>query len=272
MQAYSATLGATMRSGLLFPILAFAVLSPVLAKAADGPAFANSLPSQVVGVVGSGDQIGLLLRSGSAVRTLKLGDVVQDGWVLTHLNPSSAILSLNGQQVEIGLNPQGEITNTSADLQATQITVVGSAEAEILRRLLDTGKWDGKAMPGLDLQETQRSLIYSDRLNQATAGWVAQYGPAFSPTLEMIRAAVGGPEAWADASSLAQRHQAAYALFSTPFYQAADQSQAQAARAAGLPDGQLLLVDHTGPLDSQGGRMIYPTAQVDKKSTSVPSP
>ncbi|MDB5440595.1 MAG: hypothetical protein JWM33_3022 [Caulobacteraceae bacterium] len=102
--------------------------APAEAAQPTGP---DDLPSQVVGVVGSGDQLALRLRQGSGERLLKVGDAYADDWILTALSPTMASLSKGWLSRTIGLNPTGAVAALAgAGAPASQVAVVGEGAIE----------------------------------------------------------------------------------------------------------------------------------------------
>ncbi|MDB5440525.1 MAG: hypothetical protein JWM33_2952 [Caulobacteraceae bacterium] len=153
-------------TGSLFAILAAAALSAA-AYPSDAPA-PDRLPSQVVGVTGSGDDLSLQLRDGQATRSLKVGDVYQDGWTLQTLNPTEATLVKDGQARRVGLNPTGALAS-AAVAAPTVVQLVGMAippeaqevlaltDAEVMERLTPSARtlFQTTVYPGLNAAETQ---------------------------------------------------------------------------------------------------------------------
>lgn len=249
-----------MRSLLLPSVMALLASAPAGSAYSEvRPTIAGALSAQIVGVVGSGDKIALQLKVGETRRTLRPGDIYEDGWVLSHLTPTSAVLTRNGVAFELGLNPGGRISGAPLDLPPSQVTVNSGVDAALLQRLIDSGKWDGKPKPGLTLEETQRSVVYGERLGQAVTAGLAQGNVNMNTAY--IMAALGGPEAMADSMALTAKSQAGVVTFTKPFYQAAGQTALEAARAAGLGEGQMLNIARSDPPDAQGGRMVYPVTQ-----------
>ncbi|MDB5440759.1 MAG: hypothetical protein JWM33_3186, partial [Caulobacteraceae bacterium] len=92
----------------------------VVAYAAQ-PSGPDILPKEVVGVVGSGDQLNLQVMQDQGVRTLKPGDLYRDGWTVTAVTASTATLTKGGQSRMVGLNPDGALQQraTAAPSQVT---------------------------------------------------------------------------------------------------------------------------------------------------------
>lgn len=119
------------------------------------------LPSRLVGVVGSGDQIGLLLRDGDQTQVLRPGDRSADGWTLQTLSASEASFIRDGQVRQIGLNPSGLVAMRS-ETRPTVVDVVGTDE-DIIAKALAEKRWNGNAALGLSLAETRRRVALEGR-------------------------------------------------------------------------------------------------------------
>lgn len=167
---------------MLFAGLAAILLAAKAAAASDpGPA---SLPGEVIGVVGSGDQLSLRIKGGEAPRTLEIGEVYQDGWTLSALTATKATLTKDGQSQTVGLNPTGVIERAKPDDPPTTVKTIGGDKPlptidELKARqpafdqlvLEQLGPWDGKTpRMGLTLAETQRYVAYQARGAQAPPG------------------------------------------------------------------------------------------------------
>lgn len=85
----------------------------------------DMLPKEVIGVVGSGDQLALKIVKDQQVLTLRPGQEYRDGWILDTLDPATATLSRNGQKRTVGLNPDGALGSVSA--APSEVAVVGDS-------------------------------------------------------------------------------------------------------------------------------------------------
>lgn len=152
--------------------------APALAAA---PSAIDRLPSLVVGVTGSGDDLRLQIIDGEARRSLKVGDLYADGWTLQAIDPTQATLTRDAERRTVGLNPTGALAQArSNDPPSTVTTALAAARVAdlnaqiariranvpILTQLLadQLGPWDGKTPHmGLSLAETQRYAAYRAR-------------------------------------------------------------------------------------------------------------
>ncbi|MDB5440155.1 MAG: hypothetical protein JWM33_2582, partial [Caulobacteraceae bacterium] len=272
-------------------ILAAAVLAAVPSLAFAGAA-PESLASQAAGVLGSGDQIALQLKSadGASPRVLKIGEMFEDGWKLDALTPTSATLARDGERREVGLNPTGALAETRPGATPSQVIVTPSA-ADLA---LIEGRWDGKAQAGLTVEETQRYLIYGRKIaavSLSLGGPAALIAGRFTEgdIRAGLRAAMGDAAfeaALADNDRLDQKHMGAMrqaavdqgdinqvrsfdglpAIGPDSFYIPQANSATgitDAIRAAGLVN----LVGYSlGPLDASGGRTVTKTLPRDPPS------
>ncbi|MDB5438902.1 MAG: hypothetical protein JWM33_1329 [Caulobacteraceae bacterium] len=183
--------------------IAAAAVSPQ-ADAAEPPG-PEQLSSQVVGVVGSGLLLSLELRTaaGQPVRVLSLGDIYAEGWALTALTPSAATLTRSGESRSIGLNPAGALDQTG-EAPPSQVNILVSP-ADLAR--LKAEGWDGAPAPGLTAEETQRSLLFSLKVDDAimaSRAGVAAGSPVPVLSDSDIRAMVG-EAAWLDRQALIRK-------------------------------------------------------------------
>ncbi|MDB5440415.1 MAG: hypothetical protein JWM33_2842 [Caulobacteraceae bacterium] len=136
--------------------------------AAAAPSGPDALPSEVAGVVGSGDQLALQLRqtADTPPRLVHLGDDAIDGWTLSGLTATAATLSKDGQTRTIGLNPSGALASKAPTVAPTLVTMAGE-DARLLAQAIARGVWDGeKLQPGLTLEETQRFYVLNERFSE----------------------------------------------------------------------------------------------------------
>lgn len=192
-------------------VLALTGAAPVFAAAAP-----EALASQAAGVVGSGDKLSLQLHpaGGAPARILKIGDVFEDGWVLTALDPTTATLTKGGLSRRIGLNPAGALAQPQAAAHPSQVTLAGAPPVDLTPGSADLAliqDWDGQPRLGLTLEETERGLIYERKLAAAAKAAVGGMGAAD------LQAALG-EAAFADFRALARK---------------ADLADSQAAQARG---------------------------------------
>lgn len=185
---------------------------------AQTPSILDQLPQELVGVIGSGDQLSLEVRSSSdpAPRIINIGGEYKAGWKLTALTQSQATLIKNGEVRQVGLNLNGAVLSEPMPVAASEVEVLQSAgDLAVLQRMKDDGIWDGAPKPGLNLQETQRLLIYSHRLvlmaeAQPRQGSVATVEP------NVVVDALDGPQAMADWLALSAKTRAATQSVSLP--------------------------------------------------------
>lgn len=149
--------------------------SALAAQAAAGDSLA-ALPSQVVGVSGSGDQLSLRLKVGAEVRVLKIGDVYADGWTLTGLTPSEATLAKGALSRRVGLSPTSAVGQAAPADDPSQVRTVRGA--------LRTGR-GGAPSPVVASEEGQTV----DELDQRIAALESSTDPDASETIGYLRIA-----------------------------------------------------------------------------------
>ncbi|MDB5440882.1 MAG: hypothetical protein JWM33_3309 [Caulobacteraceae bacterium] len=130
------------------------------------PADLSSLPGQVIGVVGSGDQLSLQIRASDrqGPRTVRPGDEYQNGWTLRAVTPTLAILSRAGETHQVGLNPAGTLAAPAAAAPSSVTVQLSAQDKADLEAMIAAGNWDGKAMPGLTLAESQSHVLMVSRI------------------------------------------------------------------------------------------------------------
>ncbi|MDB5439277.1 MAG: hypothetical protein JWM33_1704 [Caulobacteraceae bacterium] len=96
----------------------------LLAYAAE-PDAPDRLPQEVVGVMGSGDQLSLKVAQGQVIKTVKLNEEYRDGWTLKGLTATSATLAKDGVTREVGLNPAGVLAPPPAADDPSMVLVAG---------------------------------------------------------------------------------------------------------------------------------------------------
>ncbi|MDB5438657.1 MAG: hypothetical protein JWM33_1084 [Caulobacteraceae bacterium] len=114
-----------------------------LAAYAAEPGAPERLATQAAGVVGSGDQLSLKLKTPQGERTLKVGEAYADGWTLRALTPTKATLDKDGTTREIGLNPTGALASTAPPDAPVSVSVVARERNDGLPRCnpLDVLTW-----------------------------------------------------------------------------------------------------------------------------------
>lgn len=140
----------------------------LLLAAAAAPSGPDALPSQVAGVVGSGEELVLQLRQtgDTPPRLVHLGEDAIDGWTLSGLTATAATLGKDGQTRTIGLNPSGALASKAPSVPLTLVTMAGE-DARLLAQAIARGVWDGqKLQPGLTLEETQRYWVLNERFSE----------------------------------------------------------------------------------------------------------
>lgn len=149
----------------------FLAAGAALAHAAE-PSGLDRLPSEVVGVTGSGDALRLQVKSDGQVRTLVPGDEYRDGWKLRSVSASKATLFKSGETREVGLNPTGALASNAATAPPSDVSLVGGLSSEVIEAAWDKRMNDPKfanvAWPrtGFDLNEEKRMTAYDDLLYQ----------------------------------------------------------------------------------------------------------
>ncbi|MDB5439278.1 MAG: hypothetical protein JWM33_1705 [Caulobacteraceae bacterium] len=133
-------------------LLGMVLVGGGLAAYAAQPSAPDHLPQEVVGVVGSGDQLGLKVTTG---RILKVGDVYADGWKIQSVTPETATLVKDAQHREIGLNPTGALPATPASGAPSVVQVVSAQVRQALdiQASWSSCKADFKAGAGRELQD-----------------------------------------------------------------------------------------------------------------------
>ncbi|MDB5440883.1 MAG: hypothetical protein JWM33_3310 [Caulobacteraceae bacterium] len=137
----------------------------------------ESLPREVAGVVGSGNQLRLQLRIDGQPRTLSVGDEYRDGWVLKGLTDTLATLNKGAQVRMVGLNPTGSTATDAASASKSLVTVLGLLTTEqqaTLQAEIDSGRWDGRPAWGMTQDESNRLLVYDDQNSDALTAWYAK--------------------------------------------------------------------------------------------------
>ncbi|MDB5441575.1 MAG: hypothetical protein JWM33_4002 [Caulobacteraceae bacterium] len=219
-----------------------------------------TLPSTIIGVIGSGDQLALKLGDGEGQRVLKPGDSYAGDWILKSLTDSVATFSRDGQVQAIGLNPSGALAAAVPASPPSSVTVLTPEDAALLDRLRAEKHWNGKADTGLSISETQRLLVLEYRARDATPSRGGPYD------LRQLVASMG--EAGHEYEALVtKRNQAVYQLSLDAFQQygpvswhvGPGEDALAAERAAGLP------VDDHGMLP--GGRLM--TTNIVKDSAGA---
>lgn len=172
-----------LRSGLVGVVLTLLFATSAYAAAPAEPerlttvTGLESLPGEVAGVVGSGDQLRLQLRVDGQSRTLEIGSEYRDGWVLKALTGAMATMTKGSQTRFVGLNPTGAVDAKAAPAERSQVTVLGVLTAEqqaILQDEIDSGRWDGRPAWGLTQDETNRLLVYDERQGRVYTDWYAK--------------------------------------------------------------------------------------------------
>ncbi|MDB5437976.1 MAG: hypothetical protein JWM33_403 [Caulobacteraceae bacterium] len=242
-----------------------------LAAYAAEPSAPQRLATQAAGVLGSGDQLALRLVENGQERTLKPGDDYADGWKLDALTATSATLTKDGQRQEVGLNPTGALAQTASAAPPSQVDIVlGPADLALIDAALARGDWDNQPFAGRTLEQTRRSVVYTEKLRAASLAKQAATGNGGIDSSQMR--AILGEAAFADMLSLAalapSPRQAAIdsgdvnqvrvldglpAIGPDQIYIPAGTTREDAAKAAGL----VSLVGYTyGDLDAVGGRTV----------------
>lgn len=169
------------------------------AFAATGSAL-DRLPSEVRGVVGSGDQLSLELRSDGVDRVIHLGESYKDGWTLQALTPSQATLARDGQTRQVGLSPSGALAELTSPAAPSSVDLAGIPADDDVTRILES---HGVRVPsglrtGLTDAELRRSIAYSILVGDM----IVRTGGRF--TAQDIREALG-PAAFDDQAALERK-------------------------------------------------------------------
>ncbi|MDB5439177.1 MAG: hypothetical protein JWM33_1604 [Caulobacteraceae bacterium] len=152
----------------------------LLAAAAAAPSGLDGLPSQVAGVLGSGDQLSLQLRAtpDAPARIIHLGGDAIDGWVLTGLTNTVATLSKDGLIRVIGLNPTGALALARPVVPPTVVRVtldgltpeiagiLALRDEEVTARMTPAWRkaWNATSPArGLTAEEGRRLSLYQSR-------------------------------------------------------------------------------------------------------------
>ncbi|MDB5439942.1 MAG: hypothetical protein JWM33_2369 [Caulobacteraceae bacterium] len=235
------------------------------------PSTLAQLPSEVRGVVGSGDQLSLQLKTGAGLdHTLKVGEVYGDGWTLTGLTPVEATLAKDGATRQVGLNPTGALAGNAPVAPPSTVSMIGVPDADAVDRILKaagTPVRAGYASPGLTEAETLRSRAYSALMLQVIDRERATGGPG-GMTMENLKAVIG-QAAYDDMTALTQRSLGASQAVAvadlaarpvsgpTSYYVPAGANEAQIVAAQGVDRRG---VWEPGQLDAAGGRTFTLTA------------
>ncbi|MDB5440255.1 MAG: hypothetical protein JWM33_2682, partial [Caulobacteraceae bacterium] len=117
---------------------------------------------------------GLMIKEGDANRTLRSGDLYQDGWVLTGLTPEVATLSKAGQARQVGLNPDSAIAQRDVTA-ASQITTIGAPKVDpaVIDALLQRMTATGQTIPGMDAAASQQMMAAARDYMATPAGQAA---------------------------------------------------------------------------------------------------
>lgn len=110
--------------------IAWAASAPPASTAAASNVL-QRLPAEVVGVVGSGNQMTLRIRRDGVVQNLKLGDEYRDGWRLRTLTPDVATLAKGNETRRVGLNPAGALAVEAEAGEGPRILVTGNCNGNV---------------------------------------------------------------------------------------------------------------------------------------------
>ncbi|MDB5439780.1 MAG: hypothetical protein JWM33_2207 [Caulobacteraceae bacterium] len=242
-----------------------------------GAASPDQLPSEVKGVVGSGNQLSLKLKTPGGERTLRIGEAYGEGWTLEALTPSKAILTKDGVTREIGLNPTGAVASDKPDAPPSKVTMIGlpdegAIEAAVNAALAKNPNALEVARQGgaLTLEEARRQVFYQSAVNDEIARREAA-DPSRKNLVLWPRDETDllGEAAVADRDAMFQKatgfRQAAQITDlaarpvsgPTSYYVPAGADARQIWQAAGIDERGVWL---PGPLDAQGGRTVTQVA------------
>ncbi|MDB5439931.1 MAG: hypothetical protein JWM33_2358 [Caulobacteraceae bacterium] len=254
-------------------------LAVVLGLVLGAAAAPDLLPSEVKGVVGSGDQLSLQLHGDAGTeRTIRVGEEYRDGWMLQALSPTKATLAKDGATREVGLNPQGAVASAGPAGPPSTVTMTGVPDDETVRAMVAAMGWPpqilaGPLMRGLTDVETRRYTVYElltqremqRRVDAARAG-----GPPVTAGLSKEDiVAILGQTAYEDSRRLADTIIAATQAAvladlaarpvtgATSYYVPAGGNESQIAAAQGIDRRGIW---ESGPADAQGGRTYTLTA------------
>ncbi|MDB5440324.1 MAG: hypothetical protein JWM33_2751 [Caulobacteraceae bacterium] len=125
------------------------------------PGAPELLPGETIGVVGSGDHLGLQVRGEQGVRTLSPGDDYRDGWTLKAVTPTAATLTRGEETRLVGLNLTGAVGRTAQSLAPSEVNVVGGT----LQAAIDAGDvariMQLKGSP-IDVIAAQKAILAKD--------------------------------------------------------------------------------------------------------------
>ncbi|MDB5437981.1 MAG: hypothetical protein JWM33_408 [Caulobacteraceae bacterium] len=153
------------RSRLAALGLAGLMSAAALTAYAAAPSGPDALPGEVVGVIGSGDQLSLKVAQDQKIRTVKLGAEYRDGWTLDALTTSTASLSKEGQRREIGLNPTGALASAAPGRDPSKVEIAGdtieahwAAETAIMNEYKLAVEASGGSNSSFDAEQMARLL------------------------------------------------------------------------------------------------------------------
>lgn len=183
-------------------MMALAAGGTLTAYAAE-PSAPERLASQAAGVVGSGDQLSLRLRTPQGERTLQIGETFEDGWALQALTPAKATLVKDGGSREVGLNPTGAVAAAAQVGPPSLVTMAGMPDAATIQAAVD------RAL-SLDPQAVERARGTYQSLSVDEAKRMIAYRSLMIPTLDRNRTA-GGTSMISSAEQIAALGESGYA-------------------------------------------------------------
>ncbi|MDB5439064.1 MAG: hypothetical protein JWM33_1491 [Caulobacteraceae bacterium] len=183
-------------------VLVAVLTGGALTAFAAAPSAPERLPSEVQGVVGSGDKLSLRLKDSAGGRTIAVGEAYGDGWTLTGLTPTQATLAKDGATREVGLNPTGALASAAPAAPPSLVEVTLNAEEQAALAAL-TGGAPVRPRDGLTLSQTERYMLQSQKVIRRQAliqQGVAAGGPLWSddlsrPSHAVVVAALGEADA-----------------------------------------------------------------------------